>query len=490
MSGGDLFLGLDVGTQGAKALLVDANAQRVVARASRSYGLIEGLGAGVCEQDPITWIEALREAARELFADRADLAARVAGVGVSGQQHGFVAVDRDLCVVRPAKLWCDTSTAREAAELSRRLSRHLPVGWTASKVLHMARHEPALWARTAHVLLPHDYVNARLTGVIATECGDASGTGWFDPIARRIDEESCAAIDARLVARLPPLCQAHAFLGTLNAEGAELLSLPRGVPVSVGGGDNMMSAIGSGATRPGVVVVSLGTSATVFTHSALPIVDRAGLIAPFADSTGAWLPLLCTMNATGVTEEVRRAFGGTIAECEHDAGEIEAGCGGLLWLPYLAGERVPDLPHASASLVGVRPGMLGRGRLYRAAIEGVAHNLAWGVDRMKALGITIEEVRVVGGASRSALWLRTLADVLAVRVQALDEPESAALGAALQAAWAVDRARGGVQGADEIAAPFVRTRGPAIEPDSECVAILAAANVRFRECARRLYDAT
>ncbi|MFN0007625.1 MAG: xylulokinase, partial [Planctomycetota bacterium] len=434
---GELFLGLDVGTQGTKGLLLDAERGEIVARASSSYGLIEGLPPGACEQHPDTWIDALRRVAAELFTYRE----RVAGVGISGQQHGLVLLDREGAVLRPAKLWCDTSTAEEARELSERLGRRVPVGYTASKVLWSARREPDLWARAASVLLPHDYVNHRLTGARVAEAGDASGTGWFDPVARRYDLAAAAEIDGRLPDLLPRLLEAGEPAGTLSRAGAELLGLREGILVAAGSGDNMASAVGSGATRESVLTVSLGTSATIFGFRASPAIDPRGLIAPFCDATGGWLPLLCLMNATGVTEEVRRATGLDHEALTSAAEAVESGCGGVRWLPYLAGERVPDLPHATGALLGLRTGSLSPGVLYRAAIEGVAINLAWGFERMRALGISAESARVVGGASRNRLWLRILADALGIPLTPLAEPESAALGAAILAAWTVERSR-------------------------------------------------
>ncbi len=301
-----LYLGLDVGTQGTKALLVDVDAGRVLARASSAYGLIEGLGPGAAEQHPSTWLAAIRAACGELFRGREELRARVAGLAVSGQQHGLVVLDERGSVLRAAKLWCDTSTVREAEELSARLGRRVPVGFTASKVTWLARAEPALFARVAHVLLPHDYVDFALTGERWMECGDASGTGFFDVAARRFDPRALEAVDARLASLLPPLVAPDAIGARLSSAGAELTGLAPGTSVAAGSGDNMCSAIGSGATRGGVVVCSLGTSATIFHHRAHPSVDPEGLVAPFCDASGGWLPLLCVMNVTGVVEEVPR----------------------------------------------------------------------------------------------------------------------------------------------------------------------------------------
>lgn len=482
-----ITLGFDVGTQGTKGIAIDADRCTIVARASRSYGLIEGLPAGAAEQHPDTWIEALGAVARELLA-QVD-ASRVAALAISGQQHGLVALDEDDRPVRAAKLWCDTSTADEAAQLSAALGRHVPTGYTASKIAWLARHEPEDWARTRRVLLPHDWINLALTGVARMECGDASGTGFFDVAERRFDERAIAAIDSRLGACLPPLLdphEAHAPHGRVSAAAARRFGLPEGALVAAGGGDNMLSAIGSGATREGVLVVSLGTSGTAFAHSDSAIVDPSGLVAPFCGSTGGWLPLVCVMNLTGVTEEVRASTGRTHAELTELARAVPIGCDGLLWLPYLAGERVPDLPRATGTLLGMRAGALEPGRLYRAALEGTSLNLAWGVERLLALGVGAREVRLVGGAARNALWREVLAGALQLPVAALEEPESAALGAAIQALWCRRRAEGEAVDAAEVAEPFV-TAGETVHPDASEAETWSTLTARFRDQVRRLH---
>ncbi|HEB53587.1 MAG TPA: xylulokinase, partial [bacterium] len=334
--GGDLFLGFDVGTQSVKALLVDADSERVIARASHALDLIAGLGPGHLEQHPRDWIAGVVATGRSVLAG-VD-ASRLQAIGVSGQQHGCVVLDDDGDVVRPAKLWCDTATAAEARELG------VPAGFTASKLLWLKRHEPDDWARVRRVLLPHDYVNYWLTGQQVMECGDASGTGWFDPRTRAFDTARMAAIDARLAGMVPELIDAHAFVGELSPAAREALGLPARVRVAAGGGDNMMSAIGAGATRAGVVVTSLGTSGTIFARCDEPVVDPEGLVAPFCSSDGGWLPLLCVMNLTGVSEEVVRLTGSDHAPLTAAARQVTCGSDGLLWLPFLLWERSPDLP--------------------------------------------------------------------------------------------------------------------------------------------------
>jgi len=478
--GGALFLGLDVGTQGTKALLVDVESRTVVARAASAYGLIEGLPPGAAEQHPDTWWSAVQACLAELA--RASDLARVRGIGVSGQQHGFVALDAERRVLRPAKLWCDTSTAAEARELTRVLGRHVPAGFTAPKILWLKRHEPQNFARLAHVLLPHDWINLRLTGELAMEAGDASGTGLLDPATRRFDARACYAIDEGLEAKLPRLVAPSEPVGKLTAEAAHALGLPAGIPVSPGGGDNMCAAIGAGATRPGIAVLSLGTSATVFAYSRTPVLDPEGLIAPFCDSTGGHLPLLCVMNATGVLHEVARGFGQDLATLSRAAESIAPGCDGLLFLPYLVGERVPDLPEATGTLLGLRPGLFEPARVFRAALEGVSLNLAWGVARLRALGLALDSVRLVGGGARNELWAGILADVLQVPVQRLAEDESAALGAALQAAAL---ARG--IAVDELAQAHATPAGRPFAPRKGHAGVYSEASARFREAVERLY---
>ncbi|HEX5012196.1 MAG TPA: xylulokinase [Planctomycetota bacterium] len=488
-SSGSLVLGLDVGTQGTKGLLLDADSRRVVARGAARYGVIEGLPPGASEQHPDTWLAAVRDVAAQLLAAAGPgAAARVGGVGISGQQHGLVVLDEQRRVIRPAKLWNDTSTTPQADELSAALGRRIPVGFTASKILWLKRHEEENWRRVKHVLLPHDFLNERLTGRPVMEAGDASGTGFFDPVKRAFDEEVMAWIDPRLRELVPPLLAAGEPAGRLSPSGAALLGLREGLPVAAGGGDNMCSAIGSGATRAGVVTCSLGTSGTVFAYADRPVVDPEGLIAPFCDSTGGWLPLLCVMNCTNVTEEVHAAFPDlSLDELTRAAEQEPPGAGGLLWLPFLQGERVPDLPDATSTLLGLRGGALRPGRLFRAALEGVALNLGWGLQRLAALGLRMETVRLVGGGAHNRLWQQILADVFGVPVVRLAEAESGALGAAIQAGWTARRLAGEKVSCDEVAQPFITMAGEAAQPDTARAEFYREAGVRFRAAVDGLY---
>jgi xylulokinase len=442
-----LFIGIDSGTQSVKALVLDAQEQRVVARASAPHTLIAGLPARHVEQHPQGWVRALNRVI-EKVTSRIDRS-RVRGIGVSGQQHGFVPLDASGEVIRPAKLWCDTSTVRESEWLNRTLGGRQAVirrigvpflpGYTAPKILWLKRHERHHYRRLRHVLLPHDYLNFHLTGRYSMECGDASGTALLDVRRRRWSPAALGAVDGNLADWLPPLIPSHEAAGTLRPALARQFRLPRDIVVSAGGGDNMMAAIGTGNVRPGIVTVSLGTSGTVFAFSGEPLIDGRGEVAAFCDSTGGWLPLVCTMNVTLVTEQFRRLFGWTHDEFERAAAAAPSGAGGLSLTPYFAGERTPDLPLATGSLEGLTLHTLTRPYLARAAVEGVSRGLAYGLSRLSGLRVAPREIRLTGGGARSAVWRQILADMFRVPVVKVAEDECAALGAALQAAWCAGR---------------------------------------------------
>ena len=316
-------------------------------------------------------------------------------------------------------------------------------------------------------------------------------------VERRFDDGAIAAFDqlvssggAGLASRLPALLDPASPwrpVGRVTAAAAAEFGLAAGTIVSPGGGDNMMSAVGSGATTTGLVTVSLGTSGTAFAHAEQPVVDPAGLIAPFCGSTGGWLPLLCVMNLTGVTEEVRTSSGMDHGPLTAAARDTAPGCDGLLWLPYLNGERVPDLPRATGTLLGMRPGHLRPGTLYRAALEGTSLNLAWGIERLGDLGVGASELRLVGGAARNPLWCEILAACLDAPVLPLAELESAALGAAMQAQWSWHRDRGDDRTLAELTDLCVHGADEATAPDPGLVDVYRELAVAFREAVATQY---
>ncbi len=437
------YLGIDCGSQGTKAVVVDGGDGRVAGSGYVGYGYIEGLPPGHREQEPGIWVVAMIKAVRDALAQAGSN--RVEGIGVSGQQHGFVPLDASGKVIRPAKLWNDTSTTEECMWLIERLggirrvveltgNTILP-GFTAGKILWLKNHEPGNYLRLATVLLPHDYLNLWLTGHATMEAGDASGTALMDVRAREWREEVVEMIDPGLMAKLPEIQPSGEPAGTLRREAAEALGLSEGVTVSAGGGDNMMGAIGTGNTRPGIFTVSLGTSGTIYAYSAKPVVDPLGEAHAFCDSTGAWLPLACTMNVTVATEVVRGLLGLSHGGLEEAVDVTPVGSNGVVLLPYLTGERTPNVPDGKGVLYGLTPENLTPGNLARAAMEGATMGLNFGFNRLKQMGIEPGEVRLTGGGSKNGAWRRMCADVFGVETVCLGVDEGAAYGAALQALW-------------------------------------------------------
>ena len=445
-----LFIGIDSGTQSVKAVVLDLDTRKVVAEARAPHTLIDGLPVGHMEQHPHEWSAAMDAVILEV-AGKIDRA-RVRGIGVSGQQHGFVPLDAQGRVIRPAKLWCDTGTTAECALLTKKLGGPkaalrktgnlvLP-GFTAPKILWLKRHEPVNYKRLRHVLLPHDYLNLHLTGNYFMEFGDASGTALMDVRTRKWSRDAVNAIDRNLADWLPPLSESHEAAGTLRPELAARYGFSAGVVVSAGGGDNMMGAIGTGNVTPEVISASFGTSGTIYAHAAKPVVDPQGEIAAFCGSTGGWLPLLCTMNVTTVTEQVRALFGYDHAALEAAVAGTPAGAQGLVLLPYFAGERTPNVPDGTGVLLGLNNKSFHRGPLARAAMEGVTMGMNYGLRRLAALGVKAKEIRLTGGGAKSAAWRQIMADIFGVPVVGMVEDEGAALGGALQAAWCVARRDG------------------------------------------------
>jgi len=466
-------IGVDSGTQGTKVLVIEAETGRVLGRGSAPHAMIPGLKPGENDQDTSAWADALEAALGHALREAKVDPKGVAALGVSGQQHGFVPLDAAGTPIRPAKLWNDTSTVEETEEIVaalggqarviEKLGIALAVGFTASKVLWLRKKEPANYARLRTVLLPHNYLNFILTGERRMEYGDASGTGFMD-IRRRVwSEEALAAIDPGLEAALPALRHPREPVGYVKDAFAAKFGFGK-VLVASGGGDNMMAAIGTGNVAPGVCTLSLGTSGTVYSHFAVPFSDPQGEIAAFCDSTGGWLPLLCTMNVTNTTEMVKSLFGLDNAGLEASAGRAPAGADGLLFLPFLDGERVPVLPEACASYFGLTRKNFEAAHLARAAMEGTVFNLGYGFGRMRGLGLAPTQIRATGGGSKSRLWLQIAADVFKTPVVTLAEQEAAAYGAALQAIWNLECARGLDLRIEDLAGRTVAIETPAVEP--------------------------
>jgi xylulokinase len=434
-------LGIDVGTQSVKVVLYDFESRETVGVESAPLDLHQ-TDAGVAEQQAQWWVQALQQALQQV-----DKVARdsIVAIGVSGQQHGFVPLDKSGKVLIPVKLWCDTSTGAECDAIMNdfggrqacieEVGNPVLPGYTASKVRWFRDTHPDLYAQMDCILLPHDYLNFHLTGERCMEAGDASGTGFMDVRTRQWSEKMLRAIDHErdLVDCLPDIRIENEPVGTLLPAVAEELGLPAGVPVAIGGGDNMMGAVGTGNVSPGVVTVSLGTSGTVYAYSDGPVIDTQGNIAAFCSSTGGWLPLLCTMNCTVSTELMRNLVGADIASFEALVEAAPQGSNGVMTVPFFNGERTPNLPNARGVVLGLDSRNTTHPNLIRSAVEGATYALRFGFDEMKALGLSASEIVLTGGGSNSATWRQVVADVFDAPVTILKNNEGAAFGAALQA---------------------------------------------------------
>jgi len=441
-----LYLGIDCGTQGTKALVLDSVSGQVLGQGSAPHELISGAN-GRREQDTGQWLEAFIQATRQaLHAAQVDGQA-ILGLGVSGQQHGLVLLDAQGQVLRPAKLWCDTeSTAQNQRLLDHlggeqgsleRLGLVIAPGYTVSKLLWTRENHPDLFARIAHVLLPHDYLNHWLTGRACAEYGDASGSGYFDVRQRTWDLPLLHHIDpsGRLQAALPELLEAHQPVGRIRPEIARQLGINVQAVVASGGGDNMMGAIGTGNIQPGVITMSLGSSGTVYAYAEQPLISPDASVAAFCSSSGGWLPLICTMNLTNATGAVRELFKLGLDEFNAAVAQAPIGADGVSMLPFLNGERVPPLPQASGSLLGLTLNNLNPANLCRAVVEGTTFGLRYGLDLLRGNGLHSQSIRLIGGGAKSPVWRQMVADIMDTPVICTEQSEAAALGAAIQAAW-------------------------------------------------------
>lgn len=482
-----LVAGIDAGTQSLKVLVYDPQAQAVAAVTSAPLTLDSGAD-GSREQAPADWVSALRDCFARIDPS---LRARIVALAVSGQQHGFVPVDDAGEVLAPAKLWCDTSTSAECIQIMDAVGgfqrtialagNPILAGYTASKLPWTRIHRADAYARLATILLPHDYLNFVLTGQRFCELGDASGTGWLDVRTRTWSQELLRATDPDrdLAACLPPIAEPDALFD-IAPKAAAALGLAAVVKVAVGGGDNMMAAIGTGCVTEGRLAMSLGTSGTLFAYSGSPVIDPDGAWAAFCSSTGGWLPLICTMNCTVATEQVARAFGFSTRDGDAHLRATPPGAGGLVMLPFLNGERTPDLPLGKGVLAGLDTANFTPAHLYRAAMEGATYSLRYGYDAFVRAGMQFDRIVLTGGGSNSAAWRQLVADVFGLPVEVPVQAEGAAFGAALQALWSLARAQGNAASISDITARHV-TVDPTLSarPDPDRSDAYARAYARF-----------
>ena len=440
----ETFIGIDSSTTATKALLIDASGQVLgVASSEYPYDTPQPLWS---EQDPALWWHGTAESIRQVMAKTGADPASVRGIGLTGQMHGLVLLDEKGSVLRPAILWNDQRTGAECDEIRRRLGRQRLIqitgndaltGFTAPKILWVQEHEPQIWEQACRILLPKDYVRYCLTGEFAIDRADGAGTILFELAKRDWSPEVLEALSIP-ADYLPPTCEGTDVTGGLLPDVARDLGLPAGIPVFGGGGDQAASAVGTGAVTAGVVSLSLGTSGVVFATTDGPAIEPQGRLHAFCHSVpGKWHLMGVMLSAAGSLRWHRDTFapGTDYDTLLRPAADVPAGSDGLLFLPYLTGERTPHPdPLARGAFVGltVRHGFP---HLTRSVLEGVAFGLRDSFELMKDAGLRdISQVRVTGGGARSPLWRQILADVLGAEIVTVNAVEGAAYGAALLAA--------------------------------------------------------
>jgi xylulokinase len=443
-----LVVGVDSSTSATKVEVRDADNGRVVGEGRAPHPEAQPPRS---EQPVSSWWEALRLASsRALQAgsdgrfSRPPSRSAIGAMAIGGQQHGMVVLDKTDRVLRAAKLWNDTESAADSDELIARLGGtkawaeacgSVPVAaFTITKLAWLAREEPSVFTRLAKVMLPHDWLNLMCCGQATTDRGDASGTGYFSPVTNAWLPELLDLVDdARdWIPSLPRVLRPNEPAGVLSTRAAQDLGMSAGTTLGPGTGDNMAAALGIGL-QPGETAISLGTSGTVFALSDTPTADPSGAVAGFADASGHYLPLVCTLNATKVTETFRKLLDVDHEELDRLVLSADPGAGGLVLVPYLDGERTPNRPHATGMLVGLRSGA-SRQQLARAAVEGVICGLLDGFDALGAAGVgTAGRLVLIGGGAKSAAYRQVLADTVGREVTVVSDEELVARGAAIQA---------------------------------------------------------
>lgn len=439
----EVFLGIDVSTTGVKALLVGRDGS-VVGSATTEQPLFTPYPLW-SEQNPEDWWKGAVQSIREVLRSTGVSGVDVVGIGLTGQMHGLTLLDEAGQVLRPAILWNDQRTGPQCDEIRARLGRERLIqitgndaltGFTAPKILWVQENEPEVYRKIRHILLPKDYVRYRLTGEFAVDRADGSGTILFDLQRRDWSPEVLAALGIPLD-WLPKTYEGPEVTGRITAEAAQLTGLREGTPVCAGGGDQAAQAVGVGAVRPGIVALTLGTSGVVFATTDQAFIEKEGRLHAFCHAVpGRWHLMGVMLSAAGSLRWYHDTF---TPDLSYDAliapaGDVPAGAEGLLFLPYLTGERTPHPdPLARGAFAGltIRHGMA---HMTRAVLEGVAFGLRDSFELMRSAGLSqIEQVRVSGGGARSPIWRQILADVFNVELVTVNTTEGAAYGAALLA---------------------------------------------------------
>ncbi|MFA7109269.1 MAG: xylulokinase [Sphaerochaetaceae bacterium] len=435
-----ITVGIDLGTQSTKVLVFDSEKSKILFKATSTYSLIEKKD-GSREQKVEWFISALVDCFNQIPQS---IKFQIQGIGVSGQQHGFVALDENGKALTNVKLWCDTSTDSQCKELTQKLGgeenvfsligNQIKSGYTVSKILYFKQNNPKSYSKLAHILLPHDYINWYLTGEYTCELGDASGTAMLDVRNKCWSKEVFEALDSEkdLMKFVPRIISFKQEAGKLTSSSAKALGLTTGIPVSCGGGDNMMGAIGCGCTSEGSLVMSMGTSGTLFGYSEKPVCDKKDRLAAFLSSSGGYLPLLCTMNCTVASEEVRKLFEMEVKDLDEIASSANPGCDGMIMLPYFNGERTPNYPKGKAVIAGIDSSNFNKANIARSALESAVYSMKVGLEAFEEQGFKPNRLILIGGGSNSSVWPQIVSNIMELEVVIPIIKESAAFGGAIQ----------------------------------------------------------
>ena len=440
-------LGIDVGTGGSRALILD-EAGTLLGSETRDHAAFRSPRTGWAEQDPDDWWRASHEAINAVLSSSHVAAESIACIGLSGQMHGAVLLDADGAVLRPSIIWCDQRTEAECRWLDETVGRDRLLqltsnpaltNFTLTKLLWVRTHEPDVWKHVRQVLLPKDYVRFRLSGEFAIDVADASGTLMLDVAERCWSHDILDAVDIDRHL-LPDVFESQDICARLSREAAALTGIPAGTPIVAGAGDQAAGAVGMGITRPGAVSATIGTSGVVFAATDRPATDPKGRLHTFCHAVpGRWHVMGVTQAAGLSLRWLRDVTSGSGAGASYDqltaeAAQVPPGADGVLWAPYLMGERTPHCdPNARAALVGLAASH-GRGHIVRAVMEGVAFSLRDTFSIFEEMGVPVDRIRLGGGGARSALWRQIQADVYGSAVDTAGADEGAAYGAAILAA--------------------------------------------------------
>ncbi len=438
------LLGIDISTTGAKALLINKTGQ-VISSATSPLSLSTPRPLW-SEQDPGDWWVGIRQSIREALAKADVNSSDIAAIGLTGQMHGLVLLDQQGQVLRPAILWNDQRTGEQCAEIRARLGKERLIqitgndaltGFTAPKILWVQQNEPEVWAKARHILLPKDYIRFKLTGEFAVDRAGGAGTILFDLKTRTWSDEVVTALE---IPRdmLPPTYEGPEITGQINDRAASETGLVVGTPVVGGGGDQAAQAVGVGAVQPGIIALTLGTSGVVFAATEAPLVEPQGRLHAFCHAVpGRWHFMGVMLSAAGSLQWYRDTLapGVSFDDLVDEAANIPPGSEGLLFLPYLTGERTPHPdPLARGAWVGLTVRHT-RAHITRSVLEGVAFGIKDSFTLIQASGLAaIEQVRISGGGAKSPLWRQIMADVLEAELVTVNTTEGAAFGAALLAA--------------------------------------------------------